>query len=526
MPALSALLYVLDSAGNRVDPTQPDGSRLPVAIKLGPNLGASATTNGGVVEVTIAATTPGSSDTSTVREASYTYAVDASLPSRIGPIPPSPSNLWDAEELAAMILVMSTGLEVAVPVNKTHGSLDTFPLPVGIPQHGTVSEAGLVDVAMGAFATGYVGYAVSATKIVMYLPSAVIHKSVAGAYGACVASYGGRGFATDPANNKVWTCSATDADNFTPTVAWSASGTSPWGIAIDHDRGIAYVACRTTNEVRAFSIDPTTGVFTQTNSYAVTGPLHRIILAGGYVWAPATATGTLSRINVTTGAVDTVTLGGSFTVQSTLAIDRGPMRPGTLWVGCGTNLVNLDPVTLAFRVLSTSGHEIRGISVAANGDVYFVDWNSGTGASSVDRVAYGPPPFGQDVSACFHRSGVQLIGASSWTPVQFDVVDYDTSNFQTSSSTFTIPSAGKYMVGFGHDWGAGAGTIRDAQVTVGGGVGVGTLLMRDQRGARTGVSCSRETPFAGGEVLELSVYQDTAGNLDLTGPYLTIRRVG
>ncbi len=53
---LSAILYVVDSDGNRVDPPQSDGTYLPTIIKLGDNLTGTATNAGSTVTVDISAT--------------------------------------------------------------------------------------------------------------------------------------------------------------------------------------------------------------------------------------------------------------------------------------------------------------------------------------------------------------------------------------------------------------------------------------------------------------------------------------
>lgn len=59
MGFLTAVLYVLDANGNRVDPASADGTRKPVAIKLGTGITvASVTENGGINEVELEAVVP------------------------------------------------------------------------------------------------------------------------------------------------------------------------------------------------------------------------------------------------------------------------------------------------------------------------------------------------------------------------------------------------------------------------------------------------------------------------------------
>ncbi len=182
---------------------------------------------------------------------------------------------------------------------------------------------------------------------------------------------------------KVYSVDVTTGAFTGPTsgIAAGVLGSNPWSIAVDPDGKFAYVVCLSTDELRAYSIDSTTGALTFLSSVSITAtskpsalaadPLGRFLYTGrqtpfsnvnvqSYTIAPGTGTPTLAN------GVLTSCIGGACT---------GPVPVLADPQGDFVFANDVDQGLSAFRVNSTTGV----LTAAGSVPNVFIPWTGGVG---------------------------------------------------------------------------------------------------------------------------------------------------
>jgi hypothetical protein len=145
-----------------------------------------------------------------------------------------------------------------------------------------------------------------------------------------------------------------------------------------------------------------------------------------------------------------------------------------------------------------------------------------------------------EIAANAYHSVAQSIATATWTIVALNSERYDTDTIHdlvTNNSRLTCKTAGKYMITASVEFAANAtgNRLLELRLNTGGVAQGGTILAADYRsnmgaGVVTRLSVSRQFSMAVNDYVELNVYQDSGGalNLNATGslsPELTMAKV-
>lgn len=189
-----------------------------------------------------------------------------------------------------------------------------------------------------------------------------------------VFAYQDRLYATSPSNDKILTADLTAAGpSIAATVAYSgASGSSPYSIFIDEE-GKAWVGFEGSNQVKSFSINSATGVFTETSSTSITAP-RAVISDGKYIWAASNGTDKLSRIKLDGTLDGYVNFDGyNFDGYANLVFDGQAIWTNTGGTPPAGLLCRVHPETLdiLIKYIYQSGINVSTISTDNVGNIFF-----------------------------------------------------------------------------------------------------------------------------------------------------------
>jgi len=117
------------------------------------------------------------------------------------------------------------------------------------------------------------------------------------------------------------------------------------------------------------------------------------------------------------------------------------------------------------------------------------------------------------------RAAVQTISTASWTPVSFDTEDVDPYAMRAAGAPtrITIATPGIYNVFATAEWALSATGARLMSILLN---GAGKAALKLNATGSGYMTTAQEIRIAQGEYLELSVYQDTGGDLNLTAARL------
>lgn len=140
-----------------------------------------------------------------------------------------------------------------------------------------------------------------------------------------------------------------------------------------------------------------------------------------------------------------------------------------------------------------------------------------------------------DIGARVHRSATQSIGDSAWTAVAWTAEDYDTHAFHdnaTNNTRMTVPAGygGKYWIAGEAAFAAALVSQRYVRIYKNGATALSIGQGYSTNTVNVYMQTQTEVELAAGDYVELQVFQDTGGNLNVLGDthdtWFAIRKVG
>lgn len=158
------------------------------------------------------------------------------------------------------------------------------------------------------------------------------------------------------------------------------------------------------------------------------------------------------------------------------------------------------------------------LGVGTNGHVLTADSTQATG---LKWAAASSTPTYAGVSV--FKSGNQAIANATFTAVTFDSETFDTDAFHstsTNTSRLTVPSgkAGKYLISGTIAFATGTGTREVAYYKNGAALNYGPTLPASANPLGTYIPISYVADLAVADYVEIFVYQNSGGNLNVTFP--------
>jgi len=233
----------------------------------------------------------------------------------------------------------------------------------------------------------------------------------------------------------------------------------------------------------------------QEGQFAFTKDTNGLWYYDGAAWVASGATGDIEGVTAGVG----ITGGGtSGTVTITNDMATTITAAGDLVVGTGSGTYDNLPIGTTAQVLTAD----------TTVSPYKVKWAT---------PSAGSPTF---VGCELRKSANQTISDATDAIVTFDVETFDTDNFHSTSTNtgrITIPAGkgGKYRFSYTHRWFGNATGFRNTGIKINGVSGASYNTVLNLTSTRLVYNGSYVLDLAAGDYVEMVVYQNSGGNLDL-----------